>query len=801
MLLRAGLLTAGWVWCLSGLRAPTDGGASFLLVATAVWLEFVAPRSPSGPGFLSTAFSAYLALAIVAGTAWSALGSALILGARWALRASGSARERWDGFWLDAAPSVSALCAFKLASSGSWWGNVAPVSIMAGLLASALHLAVRTNVAGSLARALPDPSGFDRCRARTQYLIAMTGPLGVCLAASVQPLSWSLALAAAALALQGRSIQLELGRVHSESVLFLQEQLSRQSREVGQTRERVGELRRDLHAKVEDFSALEDFSRVLMGLRSECQVLDTALARVRLLVPCQSAVVFLAEEGGLVPAAYLSPHVERLESARLLKLQDSLVADAWRMRRALTTDRARPSELFPDEPQGFAVPVGDLGVLYVGCAARQALPDRAGHLLGILADHTALAIRSARWIELQQRELERHARAHTFLRDWVEGLDRLLEAIRDLLSSLDREVVLDRLCRATGELTAARRCLVVLEGRVVRDTCPGPLESQSLAELTGSLLGNQRPLWLEDLQTSRYRGAFPAAASLAAVPLGTRAVLMALDTDVSRQELHFMAILGYQAAIALENTRLHQELRQAYATLKESQAELVESRKVGAIGQLAAGVAHEVNTPLCAALLAIDRTARKWPECRTVLDRARADISRAQQIVEKLLYYSRDARTGRVTADLNQIVRDSLDMVRPEYARLGIQVETRYAEGVDLECNQAEIQQVLLNLLDNARTAVSERPEKRISVSTRREGDRVVLSVRDTGPGVSPEIAERIFEPFFTTHEVGDAVGLGLAVSQQLVRSHGGILSLEPPEGRGAGFRVELPVEGAPCGV
>lgn len=236
--------------------------------------------------------------------------------------------------------------------------------------------------------------------------------------------------------------------------------------------------------------------------------------------------------------------------------------------------------------------------------------------------------------------------------------------------------------------------------------------------------------------------------------------------------------------------------------------QLLQQEKLAAIGQLVSGVAHELNNPLAGVmayteLLITSSLAAEEPETRQALETIRHEAMRASKIVSHLLTFARRQPSERVEVDLNGIVNDTLALRR--YAIRTAQIE------LDVELDPAlprtwadpfQLQQVLLNLLTNAEQALSDwAGVRRIAVRTRREGDRLVIAVSDSGPGVPPEQRDRIFNPFFTTKPVGQGTGLGLSISDGIVREHGGRIRVESQGGEGATFVVEVPLVPAPAGA
>lgn len=230
----------------------------------------------------------------------------------------------------------------------------------------------------------------------------------------------------------------------------------------------------------------------------------------------------------------------------------------------------------------------------------------------------------------------------------------------------------------------------------------------------------------------------------------------------------------------------------------QAQAGLMQSSKLAAIGQLAAGVAHELNTPLGSISMAIglvERNLQKNPDkARSHLEITRKSIGQMRSIVSKLLDYSREA-TGdeRRTVSLAEIARDSLQLIEQSFRLEKVELLSRLEE-VLVQVNAGEIQQVLVNLLVNARLAAAGGVEPKVTLSVARQQNQAEVQVSDNGPGVPVELVARIFEPFFTTRDVGSGVGLGLSISREIVAAHGGELSYHGREGGGACFTFTLPV-------
>jgi signal transduction histidine kinase len=298
------------------------------------------------------------------------------------------------------------------------------------------------------------------------------------------------------------------------------------------------------------------------------------------------------------------------------------------------------------------------------------------------------------------------------------------------------------------------------------------------------LLGDRGLLYLGRKQP----GGFPASSTRLVLAL-TRQATLALQS-VERS-------VALREALAKEQAMV-QELQAAYQQLEESEISLVQSSKLAAVGQLAAGVAHELNTPLATVLLEVEGLEMDLaadPDVEQALKKMSRELLRAQEIVANLLYYSSDARKGDKSVDLNKVVRDSIALVGHQLREGGSQLEVAATDQKLLfRGNANEVQQIILNLLLNARDATAD-TKGVVKVETgRSEGETVVLMIKDNGTGVPTELAERLFDPFFTTKPVGKGTGLGLTISRRLAERHGGNLEYKDLSGETA-FILSLPAE------
>lgn len=241
-------------------------------------------------------------------------------------------------------------------------------------------------------------------------------------------------------------------------------------------------------------------------------------------------------------------------------------------------------------------------------------------------------------------------------------------------------------------------------------------------------------------------------------------------------------------------------LSEANETLRRAQQQLVMSEKLAAIGELTAGVAHEINNPVAVIQGNLDVMCDLLgPAAEPVRQEIRlihAQTDRIRQIVTKLLQFARPGEfAGYAEAvEVNEVVADCLFLTQHNFDRRAIAVATDYQATVRIEINRSELQQVLINLIVNAAQAMPD--GGRLSLATadwREEGEAVgaVIRVRDTGHGIAPEDLSRIFDPFFTTKK-GSGTGLGLSISYTLVERYGGRIAVDSRPGEGTEFALWL---------
>ena len=281
-----------------------------------------------------------------------------------------------------------------------------------------------------------------------------------------------------------------------------------------------------------------------------------------------------------------------------------------------------------------------------------------------------------------------------------------------------------------------------------------------------------------------------------------------------------------------------QQLEKALLELRRTQAQLIETEKLSSIGQMVAGVAHEINNPVSFIygnlryasdyvqdLLALLNLYQEYygkhhppvqakiqaidldfllKDLPKVLESMQVGADRVRQIVLSLRNFSRSDRMLMEAVNLHEGIDSTLlilqNRLKPRYHRPSIEVVKEYGDLPSVECYAGQINQVFMNLLSNAIDAVEEAPNHlgRITIQTGVNPDRshAIIRITDNGPGITPEVQAQLFDPFFTTKPIGKGTGLGLSISHQIVvEKHGGSLRCESVPGQGTEFWLELPLQ------
>jgi signal transduction histidine kinase len=263
---------------------------------------------------------------------------------------------------------------------------------------------------------------------------------------------------------------------------------------------------------------------------------------------------------------------------------------------------------------------------------------------------------------------------------------------------------------------------------------------------------------------------------------------------------------GEIGALAMRFQRMTEELSAREKALKDANMRLMESEKMSALGQLGAGIAHEVKNPLTSIRGYAQMGQRKLPGDHPMSEYFKTiekETERSLEILKNLLRFARQETAEMSVIDLNAVVSDTVKLVTHQLMMKDVKVESRLCERpLHVTGNANQLEQVLLNLCINAGDAMEGKGEGTITVFTDTVGEGTArIRVADTGSGIPPEVVSKIFDPFFTTKPVGKGTGLGLSVSYGIVKEHKGEIAVESRVGQGTTFTIRMPLAQAPAGA
>jgi two-component system, NtrC family, sensor kinase len=244
-----------------------------------------------------------------------------------------------------------------------------------------------------------------------------------------------------------------------------------------------------------------------------------------------------------------------------------------------------------------------------------------------------------------------------------------------------------------------------------------------------------------------------------------------------------------------------EELQERIVSQRITESRLVQAAKLAAVGEMAAGIAHELNNPLTTVSGFTELVLGELPadaRVRTDLELVLKESQRARSVVRRLLDFARQSESAHVRSDVNEIITDVLALVHHLLHTSGIQLFTDFAKNLPwVSVDRNQMKQVFLNIIHNALHSMPTGGELHIVTDRKRRDQRAWLTItfRDTGIGIAPENLERLFEPFFTTRAKDGGTGLGLSVTYGIVTDHGGRIDVESEVGKGTSFIVWLPVE------
>ena len=445
-----------------------------------------------------------------------------------------------------------------------------------------------------------------------------------------------------------------------------------------------------------------------------------------------------------------------------------------------------PGAALPPARSALSVPMfaGEdlIGVLSVASPHPGRFTADDERLLAVIANQVAVGVQNAR--------------LHAFVRAGKQEWEATFDAMGDAIAVFDRH---GRLLRGNAALASfLGRPVTSLPGLSCDDVglCGGPFPDCAVGRAAGQAC-------VHDEITSPGDRIF----SVTTCPVvdatdGAAIVQIAKNVTLEIQNARRMRQMSDELAAA--NSRLVATVDR----LKATQAQLLQAEKLSAIGQLVAGVAHELNNPLTSVIGYAQLLQEEVREARTAdpsrpavdlshdLRRIAEEAERAATIVRNLLAFARRQTAARAEQDIADVMSRVLSLRAYEFRLSAIELATDFEPDLPPVLGDGgQLQQALLNLLLNAEQAMRGHPARRIRVGARHvpEADAVELFIADSGHGIPDENLRRIFDPFFTTREVGEGTGLGLSICYGIVRDHGGQISVESRVGQGTTFKVLLP--------
>jgi two-component system, NtrC family, sensor kinase len=515
----------------------------------------------------------------------------------------------------------------------------------------------------------------------------------------------------------------------------------------------------------EDRSTLLDFARTLSSEINLTPLSRSILDRISKAFRIKNAALFLADPShrGYFRLTYAlnsnesrpSDHLFREDELMEFENRGSLIGlisgDHYLYRAGPVLIQKGLCYLQNLRFQGRLVGIVALGELPAGCH----FSNEEVELLSALAGYAAIALENANLygsIEIKARELER-------MKTYTESI---IESINVAVLALDR----------TGRITSCNRAFEELY-HVNRQQISGSLIDTLLAsDVLASIQqaagtqgwGLESPAHIFKLYLENRAGK-RLIVNLSLIPfqnLMDTGLLMVLD-DIT------------------EKVRLEDQLMQA--------------EKLSSIGLLAAGIAHEVNTPIAGISSYTQMLLKETPESdrhRPILKKIEKQTFRAAEIVNGLLNFSRLNGAEFAALNVNQLIHDSLALLDHQLQRNHIKVESHFAEALPpVHGNIGKLQQAFVNLFLNARDAMPSGGE--LGIQTEMIDSMILVDISDTGMGIPEENLKRIFDPFFTTKAVGKGTGLGLAVTYGIIQEHGGRIFVDSDLGKGTHFRLKLP--------
>ncbi|MDH4135147.1 MAG: ATP-binding protein [Anaerolineae bacterium] len=409
----------------------------------------------------------------------------------------------------------------------------------------------------------------------------------------------------------------------------------------------------------------------------------------------------------------------------------------------------------------------------------------------------------------------------------VRELNILYGVGKSVTSLLDLEKVLNRIVEAAVFVTGAEEGSLLL---VDRDTGELYLRAaRNLGEkfargfrlkvehsIAGQVVKTGKPILqsTQDEETLKVKTGY-LVKSLVNVPLKAKNEVIGVLTVNNKisskpftdKDVHLLSALADYATIAIVNAQLYEETKhwseelerkveERTQELRAAQEQLLQSEKLASIGQLAAGVAHEINNPMGVILGFAQGILKTVPEddsLRKPLSIIERESLRCKRIIQNLLDFARHSEPTPHLTIINELIDTCCELVEHQISLQNVKLVKNYDPALPpIMADTNQLQQVFINIMLNAYQAMPDGGT--LHITTRTVGSELQVTFADMGTGIPPENIQNIFDPFFTTKEVGEGTGLGLSVSYGIVRAHGGTIGVESQVGKGTTFVIKLPL-------
>ncbi len=522
---------------------------------------------------------------------------------------------------------------------------------------------------------------------------------------------------------------------------------------------------------------LQDFGRTLASATELDPLLDSLMRRLKEVFSVERIAIFV--EAATEPSGFRVAREEGVD--RVIHLPDDFLTILRVRSDASGVVRAEDAD-FDDGPVTASLisPIHSssrrLFSYFVPCAARSRvvavlalgrstdgalLSSEDTDLLRAISGYVAVAIENSLLLEEQGHRTKELARLKEFNENIIESINVGVMVINLAGRITNWNGALETIYGLGRDQAIGHRITEVFQSEMLR----------ALRELTA------RSEWQQGVPVNVYKFRARAADGR---DLMLNISLAPLQSKTSQTEGTLVAIED-----VTERIRLEEQLQQ--------------SDKLSSIGLLAAGVAHEVNTPLTGISSYSQMLMQQMPETdprHHLLDKIYRQTSRASSIVNNLLNFSRVSDSRLVSVDLNHVLDDTIQLLEAQLRNSDIEVVCNYADTLPPATgNAAKLQQVFMNLILNARDAMPQ--GGRLEITTEADDDSILIRFRDTGSGIAPDHLAKIYDPFFTTKQIGKGTGLGLAVSYGIIRDHGGDILVESQQGEGTLFQITLPLTAA----